>query len=413
MDTKLIFERVKEIEGELIKIRRDFHSHPERGFEEYRTSEIIARWLKGCGMKVRTGVVGTGVVGLIEGKYPGPTIGVRVDIDALIGQDKKEVEYASKVPGLAHSCGHDVHTTVGMGVAKIISEIKDGLKGNVKIIFQASEELPMKVEGRELDVYTEYPVGKRGADLAIEAGVLEDPKVDRLLSVHCWPSLEVGKVGYQYGAAMAGTGNFHIAILGKSGHAATPHMTIDPMPIAGQLLMGLQTVISRKIDPKLPMVLTIGTIKGGTRRSVITDRVDITGTARGHDPDILENVIPLHMESLVKGICEGNGGNYIFEYGMDQPPVINDDLVVKETAISLRKALGDDAVELDDAPMTGDDFSYMARKVPSIYMKIGTKNDSVDTQYPLHNPLFNVDEKCISYGVVALVQTIIDFLGGK
>jgi amidohydrolase len=410
MDTKIIRKEINDIEEELIKIRRDFHAHPEKGFEEYRTSKIVAEWLKNCGIQTKTGVVGTGVVGLIEGKCPGPTIGIRVDIDGLSGPDKKEVEYASTVPGVSHACGHDVHTTIGMGAAKVISRLKDQFNGNVKLIFQASEELPKKVEGQVFDVYTEYPVGKRGGDLAIEEGVLEGPKVDRLLGIHCWPSLEAGKIGYQYGPAMAGTGNFHIAVLGKGGHAATPHKTVDPMPVTAEVIMALQTVISRKVDPTYPLVLTIGTIKGGTRRSVITDRIDLTGTVRGFDTDVLGKEVPMHMESLIKGICEGNGGSYIFEYGVDEPPVVNDDTVVRDTAISLKRVLGDNAVELKDAPMTAEDFSFMARVVPSIYMKLGTCNGSENTCYPLHNPKFDVDESCIACGVTGIVHTVFDFL---
>lgn len=410
MNIEIIKQKVNNIENELIKIRRDLHAHPEKGFEEYRTSEIVARWLNDCGVQVRTGVVGTGVVGIIEGKGPGPTIGVRVDIDGLSVPEKKEVEYASTVPGLSHACGHDVHTTIGMGVAKVLSELKGEFCGRVKLIFQASEELPMKVEGQVLDVYTEYPVGIRGANLAIEAGVLENPKVDRLLGIHCWPSLEVGKIGYQYGATMAGTGNFHIAILGKGGHAATPHRTVDPMPIVAEVIMALQTVVSRKVDPTYPLVLTIGTIKGGVRRSVITDRIDVAGTVRGLNTDVLEKEIPKHMEGIIKGITEGNGASYIFEYGVDEPPLVNDDRVVKETAISLKKILGENAVELKEAPMTAEDFSFLARLVPSIYMKLGTFNNNENTSYPLHNPKFDVDESCIGCGITGIVQTIFDYL---
>lgn len=410
MDINLILKEVSDIEQELIETRRDLHKHPEQGFLEFRTSKKISEWLEESGIETRKGIVGTGVVGIIRGQEEGPTIGLRVDIDALNTQDKKAVEYASTNPGLCHACGHDVHTTVGLGVAKVLSRLRKHIKGNVKLIFQASEELPRKVEGQVFDPYTEYPVGKRGADLAVEAGVLENPTVDRLIGVHCWPSLEVGKIGYQYGPAMAGTGNFHIAILGKTGHAATPHKTVDAITIAAQVVMALQTVISRKMDPSYQLVLTIGTIKGGIRRSVITDRVDMTGTVRGFNPELMATEIPMHMENLIKGIAEGNGGSYIFEYGLDQPPVVNDDEVVTDTAKSLRKILGDNAVELHDAPMTGEDFSFMSRLVPSVYLKLGTHNDDQKTCYPLHNPNFDVDEKAIACGVKGIVQTMFDYL---
>ena len=410
MNPDLIRRKVGELEAELIDLRRDLHRHPEKGFEEYRTSSIITKWLNGCADSVRDGVVGTGVVGVIEGKGPGPTAGLRVDIDALIIPDHKDVAYASRVPELCHACGHDVHTTIGLGVARTVSALRKEFRGALKIIFQPSEELPKPLAGQALDVYTEYPVGKRGADLAIEEGVLENPTVNRLLGIHCWPSLRAGRIGYQYGPAMAGTGNFHIAVLGKGGHAATPHKTVDPMPIMAEVILALQTVISRKTDPGYPLVLTIGTIKGGRRRSVITDRIDITGTVRGLDTNILEKEVPQYIERMVKGITEAHGADYICEYGVDEPPVINDREVVKETALSLRKILGDNAVELQEASMTAEDFSFMSRLIPSIYLKLGTSGDDERTRFPLHNPKFDVDESCIACGVSGITQVVVDFL---
>lgn len=408
MDLVQLKERLQEIEHELIQIRRDLHAHPERGFEEYRTSQIIVKWLEDCGVMFRAGIAGTGVVGIIEGVNPGPTLGVRVDIDAVLVADKKEVPYASTVPGLAHACGHDVHTVIGLGLAKVLSERRDQLSGKVKLIFQASEELPRRASEHTYDVFTEPPVGIRGATLAIQEGVLENPKVDKLIGIHCWPGLRAGQIGYQYGATMAGTGNFHLAILGKGGHAATPHKTVDPMPIAGQIICALQTVVSRKVDPSYPLVLTIGTIKGGTRRSVITDRIDLTGTVRALDPVLLEQVVPEIMERLIKGIVEGNGASYVFEYGVDQPPVVNDDGLVRAAAASLKKTLGENAIELKEAPMTAEDFSFMARLVPAVYLKLGTSNQDERTHYPLHSPRFDVDESCIRWGILAITQFIYD-----
>jgi len=410
VDSDLIRRKVAELEGELIRIRRDLHRHPELGFEEHRTASVIAKWLNHCDVRVREGVVGTGVVGVIEGGRPGRTIGVRVDIDALNISDNKDVAYASSIPELCHACGHDVHTTIGLGVAKIVAELRSEFAGAVKLIFQPAEEVPKPLPGKERDVYTEYPKGQRAADLAIKEGVLEDPRLDRLLGIHCWPSLKAGQIGYEYGPAMAGNGNFHIAVLGRGGHAATPHRTIDPMPIMAEVILALQTIISRKTEPGSRLVVTIGTIHGGRRRSIISDRVDITGTVRGLDTTVLEKEVSHYIERMVKGITEAHGAGYICEYGLDIPPVINDDDVVRDTSISLRKILGNDAVELKEAPMTAEDFSYMARLVPSIYMKLGTANENESTRFPLHNPNFDVDEACIACGVRGILQVIFDFL---
>jgi amidohydrolase len=411
MENNLLYLKVDEVKSQLVAIRREFHSFPELGFKEHLTSRKIVNWLSSINdIEISTGVAGTGVVALIKGAETGPTIGLRVDIDALPIQDAKKTDYASKNQGLCHACGHDVHTTIGLGVAKIISGMKKELKGNIKIIFQPSEESPLKDDTQNSDPYTEFSVGKHAADLVIEAGVLENPPIDRLLGIHCWPSLKVGEIGYQFGAAMAAAANFHFTIKGKGGHAARPHEAIDAMTITAQVILALQTLVSRRVDPSCPFVLTLATIKGGTRRFNIADRIDLTGTARCFDENLLRNEIPRYMENIIKGISEGNEGEYVFEYGQPGSPVINDDVVVRDTVKSLRNIVGVNVVELKDAPMTAEDFSSYSKKVPSLYIKLGTAGDDKSTQYPLHNPLFDVDERCVGIGVLSIVKIILDYL---
>ena len=411
MESSLLYARVGEIESRLIALRREFHSFPEIGFGEYQTSRKIVEWLSSDGeMELSTGIAGTGVVALIRGVEPGPTIGLRVDIDALPVQDEKKCEYASKNPGLCHACGHDVHTSIGLGVAKVVSAMRKGMKGNVKIIFQPSEESPLIKQTQRPDPYSEFSVGRHAADLVIEAGVLENPRIDRLLGIHCWPSLNVGDIGYQYGAAMAAAGNFHFAVLGKGGHAARPHETIDAMTIAAQVILALQTVASRRVDPGCPFVLTIATIKGGTKRFNIADRIDLTGTVRCLDESLLRDDIPRYMEKIIKGVCEGNGGEYIFEYSQTCAAVVNDDAVVRDSVKALRGVAGVNAVELKDAPMTAEDFSSYSKKVPSLYLKLGTSGEDKSTRYPLHNPLFDVDERCIKTGVLGIATIALEYL---
>ena len=405
---------VAELEEELIGIRRDIHKYPEIGFEEKETSQKIIHTLKkhGC-TQLRSEIVGTGVLCTIQGAEPGPVIALRVDIDALSNcNDECRKNYASVKKDICHACGHDVHTTIGLGVAAVMQQFKGRFKGTAEIFFQPSEELPKKIDPTlEYDGFTEPPVGYRAAYLAREEGVLESPHVDRLLGIHCWPQLNVGCVGYQYGVAMAGTGNFHISILGKHGHAGTPHKTVDAIILAAQVVMSLQTVVSRKIDPSLPVVLTIGAIKGGSRRSSVAGLVDINGTVRCFDQKAISEDIPQAMESIIKGICIGGGGDYKFEYGVDQPPVINNDIVVQESAQSLKSILGNNVIELRDAPMTAEDFSWLAEGIPAVYLKLGTAGSDEDTQYPLHNPKFDVDEGCIKTGVLAIAKTMLDYLG--
>ena len=411
MEDNLLYTLVDELESRLIALRREFHSFPEIGFGEHQTSRKIVEWLSSDrDVELSQGVAGTGVVALIRGARPGPTIGLRVDIDALPVRDEKKCEYASKNPGLCHACGHDVHTSIGLGVARVVSLMRKDMGGNVKIIFQPSEESPLIPQTQGSDPYKEFSVGKHAADLVIEAGALENPRIDRLLGVHCWPSLNVGDIGYQYGAAMAAAGNFHFAVLGKGGHAARPHETIDAMPIAAQAILALQTVASRRVDPGCPFVLTIATVKGGTKRFNVADRIDFTGTVRCLDESLLRDDIPRYMEKIIKGVCEGNGGEYIFEYSQTCAAVVNDDTVVRDSAKALRKLVGVNAVELKDAPMTAEDFSSYSQKVPSLYLKLGTSGEGKGTRYPLHNPLFDVDERCIKTGVLGIAAIALDYL---
>lgn len=413
MNNELLKERVESLHPFLIETRRDIHAHPERGFLEKRTSAKIIEILSDYkGIEITGGLVGgTGVMATIRGKYVGPTIMLRVDIDCVLTQDKKDVPYCSQNDGLCHACGHDIYTTVGLGTAIILSELRDSLHGTAKVFFQPSEDFPcIPDEYLPIDVFTEKPDFPRAGGMAVDEGILEG--TDRLLGMHCWPQLRVGKIGYEPWAAMAGSANFHIAVLGKSGHAATPELTIDPIPIAAQIILGLQTIISRKKKASTPLVLTIGTIRGGSRRSVIGDRVDMTGTVRGFENDYMRNEVGSMFENMIRGICEANGASYICDYALNLPAVINDQTVIRDSVSSLKDLMGEDnVVELKDMPLTAEDFSYLSACVPALYMKLGVSNEEPRTQYALHNSFFDVDESCLSYGVCGVVKIITDYLG--
>lgn len=419
MKIALLKDRVMKLQNELIAIRRDLHMHPEIGGNEYRTSETIRQTLKSFGFsekQIECGIVKTGVLATIVGKFPGPTVMTRVDMDALANcEDLSGAAYASKNENVCHACGHDVHTAVGLGTAKLLLENRERLHGAAKIFFQPSEELPVKIEGRErgeFSRYTESPRAVRAAFQAIEEGVLtRPPEVDRLLGVHCWPELEVGKVGFEPETAMAGSANFHLKIIGRSGHAGTPEASIDAIVLAAEIVQALQTVVSRRVSPSVPVVLNVGTICGGTRRSTVAGRTDLTGTARCADAKYLKRVIPDIMEACIAGICGSAGGSYEFDYHMDLPPTRNSEETLQEDTAALKRVLGDDVRQLTRCPMTAEDFALLAERRPASFLKLGTRGTAPNTRLPLHNGAFDVDEGCLSVGVIAASSIVLSYLG--
>ena len=390
-------------------MRERLHTEPELGTEEWKTAAMITEQLRSFGCtEIRTGIVRTGVMATIRGEMPGPVILLRVDMDALLIDDQSSAG-TRKIP--CHCCGHDVHTALGLGAAKILMQSREQLHGTIKIFFQPSEERPIPMSARRsYDCYTEPPVGKRGACAAVEEGILQDPEPDRVLGIHCWPLLQAGKIGYEYGTAMSGTGNFHLAVLGKSGHAGMPHKAVDSIVTAAEIVEALQALISRKRDPSIPAVMNIGTIKGGTRRSVVCSRVDMAGTVRCPDTEYLSEVVPHSMEQIIRGVCEAMGAEYIFEYGVDQPPVVNDEMFVRHCASVLGATLGERAVELRECPMTAEDFSFLSQKIPALYLKLGTAGGP-ETAYPLHNPNFDVDTACFETGLLGVCSILLDHVG--
>ena len=388
-------------------LRERLHAIPELGTEEHKTSACIVEALKAAGCEeIRTGIVHTGVLAVVRGEKPGPTIMLRVDMDALLAEDPASENHEKKP---CHCCGHDVHTALGLGAAKIALENRDALCGTLAVFFQPSEERP--VSAAPGSSYTEAPVGVRSASQAIEEGILKNPTPDRLLGIHCWPLLEAGRIGFEYGTAMAGTGNFHITVLGRSGHAGMPHMATDAIVVSAQLIEALQTLISRRKDPSIAAVMNIGTICGGVRRSVVCERVDMTGTVRALDPAYLSEEVPRIMKQTIEHVCAAMGAQGILEYGVDQPPVVNDTAFVHDCARVLKQVMGDRAAELRECPMTAEDFSFLSRSIPALYMKLGTAGGA-DTRYPLHNPHFDVDPACSEAGLLGICSLVFDYLGG-
>ena len=395
MYEEIIIKKSEDIKEMLIKIRRDIHKHPEIGLHETRTAGIIAQMLSDYGIKVKTHVGVTGVVGILEGKYPGKTILLRADMDCLRITELNDVEYKSVFPEYMHACGHDAHLTWLLGAAIILSELKDEIHGTVKFLFQPAEEK----EG--------------GAEKTIHGGVLENPHVDAVIGAHNWPNLESGKIGVKSGPLMAATDNFKITILGRGGHGAQPHKCIDPIAISCEVYMAFQTIISRKIDPLEPAVITIGKFNSGTAHNIIPDNAYLEGTIRTLSFETRKN-IPYIMEEILKGITEANGADYEFTFMPYHPPVINDPEITSIASIAASRIMGEKNVNIIEKPtMIGEDFSSFEEKVPGTYIFIGNRNEEKGIVYPLHSPEFNVDEEIIHKTSAVLSEIALLYLNSK
>ncbi|MGZ4163955.1 MAG: M20 metallopeptidase family protein [Tumebacillaceae bacterium] len=385
-----IAKRIAEIQPKLVERRRDFHQHPELGFEEVRTSGIVAEWLTDLGLEVQTGIAVTGVVARLRGARPGKTVALRADMDALPIQDIKTCEYASKVEGKMHACGHDVHTTMLLGAATVLSELRDELEGDILFIFQPAEE------------------GLGGGARMIEEGVLDG--VDFILGQHMAPVAPAGVVAMAAGPSMAGADEFTLKIKGRGGHGAYPHMTVDAIQIAGQVITALQAIISRTVDAAETAVLSIGTIHGGYNSNVIADNVEMTGTVRTFN-NLLREEIPRKIEAIVAGITSGYGATYELDYKYICPPLIND----KDAAALVRRVAVDlyGPQRVLEAPpqMVGEDFAYMLQKVPGCFFFTGCKHPNpVQEGYNVHHPGFDIDENAMYFGVQMLVESAMAYL---
>ncbi|MGI6358594.1 MAG: M20 metallopeptidase family protein [Bacillota bacterium] len=388
-----LFERAKALAPEFIAFRRDFHQHPEFGLEEVRTSGIVAEYLTSLGIEVIHPVLEkSGVVGILRGAKPGKTIALRADIDALPVPEQTGVAYASKTPGRMHACGHDGHTAILMGVAKLLSEVKDQMAGTVKFFFQPAEE------------------GPGGAAPMIEAGVMENPHVDAAMGLHLGTDLPTGHIGLRAGANSAGTDSIEITITGKGGHGAHPHKSIDAITAAGHAIVALQTIASREIDPLGSVVLTLGTINGGYRGNVIADTVVITGTVRTLDPEVRASM-PERIERILSGVCAAMRTKFELKYNNGYPSVINDADMADMLERIGQRVLGADKVHrIANPSMGGEDFAYFAEKAPAIFFRLGGANEAKECIYPGHHPKYNFDEDAIPVGMAVMAEAALEYL---
>ncbi len=384
-----------EIQDELVKIRRDLHSHPELGLQENRTSDIVAAKLKEIGLEVDRDCYATGVVGLLRGAGEGKTVLIRADMDALPLCELNDHGYVSKYEGKMHACGHDAHTTWLLGTAMILSRIRDKINGNVKFMFQPAEEAP------------------GGAEHMVANAVLENPKVDISFGAHVLPDIDAGVYLMQDGPVTSNPDFFDIVIQGKGAHGSTPHDSIDPIAMGVSVYDELQKFISRKVDIYNPMVLSVCIFNAGTARGIIPDSCRIAGTVRSFLPQ-QRVMAKKYIEDCVRHTTELYGGSYTFEYIDNAFPVVNNpDLTEKVRGYTV-KFLGKDSVISDYRKfMGGEDYCFVAREVPSTFMFVGCKNEDKFKSYPLHNPRFDIDEDILSTTAAVFSNAVVSYLNEK
>ena len=386
-------EEANRIKDELITIRRDLHEHPELGFEEKRTSEKIKEFLTKEGIPY-VEVAKTGVCGIIKGekKDNNRVIGLRADMDALPIQDKKVCSYSSKVPGKMHACGHDAHITILLGVARILNKNKRLFGGCVKLFFEPAEET----------------VG--GAPFMIKEGVLENPRVDAIVGLHVTEDLDYGKIRIKSGVVNAASNPYKIKIKGRGGHGAAPHTTIDPIVIASNVVMALQTIVSREIAPVNPSVITVGSINGGTAQNVIPEEVEITGIIRTLTKEDREYVVRRFKE-LVTGICRGMRGECDIYIEEGYPCLYNNATMVERVKYVGKELLGvENVVEQKHPSMGVESFAFFAMERTSAFYYLGTGNRTKGTDKAAHSNLFDIDEDAIPLGVAMQCGIAYDYL---
>jgi len=382
---------VVDLKDELVALRRDFHMHPELGFQEVRTSKIVGDYLESLGLEVKRGVGGTGVVGLLRDKGKGKTVMLRADMDALPVHELNDVSYKSQSDGVMHACGHDGHTAMLLIAAKILVKHKDEIKGNIKFVFQPCEET---MPG--------------GAKAMIDDGVLENPHVNAAFGIHLTSSVPTGRIGIREGAMMAAGDKFVVDVMGKGGHGAKPHLTVDPIVISSYVIQALQTIVSREVNPIEAIVLTIGEIEGGTAFNVIPSDVRFTGTVRTFN-ESLHKEIPTRMERIIKGVCQAFRAQYKLDYQAGVPALVNDSAKAKLVKSIAEKVVGKEHI-VDYQTMGYDDVSYFLQEVPGAYYVIGSGNKDRGTDYPHHNPRFNIDEDSLPIGAEMHIRVALGFL---
>ena len=388
-----LLEAAQQLRGDLVDLRRDLHRHPELSYGEERTAAAGLRWMEALGLSVEHGIAGThGLVGTLDSGHPGPTILIRGDMDALPIHEETGAEYASLNPGVMHACGHDAHTTCVLGAASLLAGRKDRWRGSVRFLLQPAEEKP-----------------PGGALVMIEeGGILAG--VDAALALHVHAGIPVGKMGFRPGVLLANSDRFDIRILGKGGHAAKPHLTVDAVAVAVQVYQALQYLVTRENDPVHPFVLTIGSLQAGSAPNVIPGEATLLGVVRSLDPE-MRAALPEMLERIVAGVCQATRAGYEFEFIKGYPSLVNDEAFTTRARESVSGMLGEDAVYTIPAPeLGGEDFAYIAQRVPATMFRLGVGNEARGIVHPVHSPRFDLDEDALPLGAASLARIALDYL---
>ncbi|WCB46050.1 M20 family metallopeptidase [Nitratidesulfovibrio vulgaris] len=381
-----------EVESHIIAHRRALHAIPETGFEERCTAAYVAETLSGLGLPVRTGIATTGVTALLDTGLEGPVVMLRADMDALPVTEATGLPFASRHEGRMHACGHDAHMAMLLGAAEMLSAIvreePGRLRGKVLFLFQPAEE------------------GPGGAAPMIAEGVLDEPKVDVCLGAHVWPSLPVGTVGVKPGPLMAAMDRFELAVHGRGGHAATPHLCVDALETATQVVGALQRVVSRMTDPLEPVILTIGELHAGTAYNVIPGEARMAGTVRTFSPDV-RAAWEDRIRTVADGVCAAMGATATLDFHYCHGPVINTPRVAEVVRRAVVEARGEQAVTTPTPTLGGEDFSCFLERIPGCFFFVGCGGD-----VPIHNPRFDLDERCLALGAETFVRATLLFTEG-
>ncbi len=385
----------RQLAPDIIAWRRDFHQHPELGFQEIRTAGIVAEHLHALDIETRTGVGKTGVVGIIEGAGPGPTVLLRFDMDALPVTEETGLPFASQHPGLMHACGHDGHTAIGMGVAQLLVETRNQWPGRVKLLFQPAEE------------------GLGGAIATVEDGVLAAPGPDAAFALHLWNQFPAGQLIVQAGPLMAASDLFEITITGRGGHGAVPEDTIDAVLVGAEAVTALQTIISRNVSPHETAVLTVGSFQAGNAFNVIAERAVLEGTIRTFNPEVRELILN-RMQQVLAGVAAAHGATIAFDLKEDEytPAVINDARMAEIARDAARQVLPEEQITQIRPLMVSEDMSEILNRTPGCYVLLGAEPEG-GARGPHHNPRFDINEDVLPLAAAVMASIAAEFLSGR
>jgi amidohydrolase len=404
-----IDKAVEQAAPAIVEVRHQLHQNPELGYQEVETAKLVAERLRALGLEVTTGVAHTGVVALLRGGKPGPVVAVRADMDALPVLEQTDLPFKSTKRGtwagaevpIAHACGHDIHTSVGLGVATALAAVRDELPGTVKFLFQPAEEGP--------------PPGEvTGALGMLRAGALDEPRPEAIFGLHSFPELAdgapglVGKIGWTSGPTYAAVDHFVITLRGKQSHGAYPHLGVDPIVMASQAVTAFQTIRSRTLPALEPSVVTVGIFRGGERFNIIPGEVHLEGTVRTYS-ETVRSTVERRMREILDGITRAFGGAYEMEYKNNAPATVNDPALAARVRPALERAVGKENVVESPPTMGGEDFAYFANEVPGFYFRLGTVKEGT-TSGGLHTPDFRADDGAVPVGMRVMARLVADYL---